>query len=73
MELYILDRIEDGIAAVETPDKIMMYINADKLPPNSRTGDCFTLESGEFIKSETATKERKSEISSLINSIITKI
>ncbi len=72
MEIYKLDSIEDGVAAIESPDKMMLYIKAEKLPENAKEGDCFTLEGEGFVMVKNETNLRKNEISSLIDSIITK-
>lgn len=72
MELYKLDSIEDGIAAMEAPDGMMLYFSANRLPEGSNSGDCFTLENGDFIFRKEETEDRRKAISGLLESLINK-
>ena len=38
-EIYTLDRIEEGIAAVINSDNATLYISASRLPENLKSGD----------------------------------
>ena len=38
MEVYKLDRIEEGIAAVENTDGAMLFVSASRLPENAKDG-----------------------------------
>ena len=71
-EIYKLDSIEDGIAAVEDPFGGMIYIKAERLPENSHAGDCFVLENGEFVFLLEETESRKARISSLLDKLVKK-
>lgn len=66
MEVYKLDRIEDGIASAETPDGTMLFFSEKLFPENSKTGDCFILKNGVFIYSEEETALRKKRVLSLL-------
>ena len=71
-EIYVLDRIEEGIAAVINSDNATLYVSASRLPENSKSGDCFTFEKGRFFFDFEETKKRRKEINSLLDEIITK-
>ena len=70
MEIYILDRIENGVAAIENSDKAMMYVSASRLPEGAKSGDCFTFEKGNFIPAPEVSEKRRTEINSLLSKII---
>lgn len=70
-EIYILDRIEEGIAAVINSDNATLFVSASRLPENSKSGDCFTFEKGCFFFAPEETAMRKKEIKSLLDEIIT--
>jgi hypothetical protein len=72
MEIYILDRIENGVAAIENSDKAMMYVSASRLPEGAKSGDCFTFEKGCFFFDPEETEKRRKEIKNLLDEIITK-
>ncbi len=72
MEVYRLDRIEDGIAAVENSDGAMLFVSASRLPPNAKDGDCLTFEKGLFHLAPEETKFRKKVIKDLLDSLIDK-
>ncbi|MBR3953602.1 MAG: DUF3006 domain-containing protein [Oscillospiraceae bacterium] len=69
-EIYKLDRIEDGIAAIETPNGRIEHQKAEVLPKGAKSGDCFTFENGRFIPAKTETEKRRKLISSLLDEII---
>ena len=71
-EIYKLDRIEDGIAAIEKPDGDFIDIDASSLPENAKSGDCFTFEDGFFNPVKEETEKRRSLISSLLDEMVTK-
>ena len=70
MEIYKLDSIEDGIAALECPDGSVIYINPSRLPCEANEGDCFGLSEEGFVFLEEETENRRKRISSLLDSII---
>lgn len=72
MEIYRLDSIEDGIAAVENPDGAMLYIPANRLPDNSKSGDCLTFENGSFQIAPEETEFRRTLIKGLLDNLINK-
>ena len=72
MDIYILDRIEDGIAAIQNSDKAMLYVSASRLPENAKSGDCFTFEKGTFYPAPDETEKRRRKIKGLLDKIIAK-
>ena len=72
MDIYVLDRIEDGIAAVENSDKAMLFVSASRLPENAKSGDCFTFEKGTFYPAPEETEKRRAKIKGILDEIITK-
>ena len=72
MEIYILDKIENGIASIENSDGAMLYVSANRLPENSKSGDCFTFEKGQFYFSPSETESRRKNVKSLLDSLIDK-
>ncbi len=71
-EIYKLDRIEEGIAAVENSDGAMLYVSASRLPENSKSGDCFTFEKGRFFPDPEETEKRRKKIKAALDGIINK-
>ena len=72
MELYRLDRIEDGIASVENSDGAMLFVSASRLPENAKDGDCLTFEKGRFYLAPEETEFRKKIIKGLLEDLIDK-
>lgn len=71
-EIYKLDRIEEGIAAVENSDRAILYVSASRLPENSKSGDCFTFEKGRFYFDPEETEKQRGKIKVLLDEIINK-
>lgn len=71
-ENYIIDRIEDGIATIETPNGEMINIPTVSLPENSKTGDCLIFEENSFKLSQSETELRKNRIKSLLDGLVNK-
>lgn len=69
-DIYVLDRIEGGIAAIQNTDKAMLYVSASRLPEDSVSGDCFYFEKGLFIPAPEETEKRRSAIKSLLDEIV---
>ena len=72
MEIYKLDRIEDGIAAVENTDGAMLFVSASRLPENAKDGNCLTFEKGRFYLAPAETDFRKKVIKGLLDDLINK-
>lgn len=72
MELYKLDCIEDGIAAMEDPDGMMLYFSSNRLPKGAKSGDCFAFENGIFVLQKEETEKRRAEISGLLEELLNK-
>lgn len=71
-ENYIIDRIEDGIATIETASGEMINISTASLPENSKAGDCLIFEENSFKFSQIETNLRKSRIKSLLDGLVNK-
>lgn len=72
MSVYKLDSIEDGIAAVESPEGLMLYFDASRLPEGAKSGDCFRLYEEKFIPDEDEAALRRKENSKLLEGIMNK-
>lgn len=72
VEIYKLDGIEDGIAAMESPEGMMLYFGAEHLPEKAASGDCFTLENGAFVLQREETEKRRTAISDLLEGLVNK-
>ena len=70
MEIYKLDRIEDGIATVENSDGAMLFVSASRLPEDAKEGDCLTFEKGRFYLAPAETEFRKKVIKGLLDNLI---
>ena len=70
MRKLIIDREEGNIAICETEEKEMIQICIERLPTNSKEGDCIILlEDGSIVKDENRTKERKQILQNLMESL----
>ncbi len=72
MEVYRLDRIEDGFACVENTDGAMLLVSASRIPENAKDGDCLTFEKGKFYLAPEETEFRKKVIKGLLDGLIDK-
>ena len=72
MEVYKIDSIEDGIAAVEDPNGLMLYFSAERLPEGAKEGDCLSLEDGVFSVKQEETENRRAALKSLLDSLVKK-
>ncbi|MBR2640201.1 MAG: DUF3006 domain-containing protein [Oscillospiraceae bacterium] len=72
LEVYQLDRIEEGIASVENSDGAMLFVSASRLPENAKDGDCLTFEKGRFYPAPAETKFRKKVIKDLLEGLVDK-
>lgn len=70
MDIYVLDRIEGGIAAIENSDKAMLYVSSGRLPEDAKSGDCFFFEKGNFVFAPEETKKRRNGIKNLLDEIV---
>lgn len=69
--MIIIDRIEDGVATLEFPDRVMCEIPASELPENAREGDCFILtEDGELKLDEDESSRRRQANVDLFHSLL---
>lgn len=72
LDIYRVDRIEEGIATVENSDGAMLHVSASRLPENSKSGDCLTFEKGRFYLAPAETEFRKKVIKGLLDDLINK-
>ncbi|MDE6747260.1 MAG: DUF3006 domain-containing protein [Oscillospiraceae bacterium] len=66
--MLLVDRIEDGIAVIETDDG-RIEISRSELAPDVREGDAVMLENGVYRKDIDATEKRRQEILRLQDSL----
>ena len=59
--MLIIDRIEDGIAAIED-DNSRFEVPASMLDRDVREGDTVILENGVYVPDKSATEKRRREI-----------
>ena len=71
-ELFKLDSIEEGIAAIENPEGMMIYFSSERLPEGAKSGDCFTFEDGIFVFQKDETENRRKVVSDLLDELINK-
>ena len=66
MELWILDRFEEGSAVLEG-DEALIHVTKEALPEGARPGDCFRLneEDGSYFFDAEATAARRERIVAL--------
>ena len=72
MDIYKVDRIEEGIATVENSDGAMLHVSASRLPENSKSGDCLTFEKGMFYPAPEETQFQRKKIKNILDELITK-
>ena len=65
----IIDRFEDEYAVVEMPDKKMLNIEKNKIPPEAKEGDVLKIENDKIFIDEIETIKRKMEIEKMMNDI----
>ena len=72
MDIYRVDRIEEGIATVENSDGAMLHVSANRLPENSKSGDCLTFEKGMFYPAPEETEFRRKKMKGLLDELLSK-
>lgn len=72
MEKFIIDRIEEGTAVLETEEKTFVNVPLSDLPLKVREGDVLTFSDGEYLVDKAVTSERKEKIKSLLDGIMEK-
>lgn len=55
----IIDRIEDGVATLEFPGRVMREVPVSDLPENAREGDCLTLAEDGALKYDGGETDRR--------------
>lgn len=66
--MLLVDRIEDGIAVIETDDG-RIEVSRSELAPDVREGDAVLFENGVYRKDTDATEKRRQEILKLQDSL----
>lgn len=59
---YTVDRVEEGLALVESPEKTMLNIPLEKLPAGVKAGDVLCLQDGVFLPAPEEQKVREARI-----------
>lgn len=70
LEIYKLDRIEDGIAVAETSSGAFLRFSANCFPKDAKSGDCFALENGSFVFLPEETEKERKKVFSLLSDLI---
>ena len=70
LDIYRVDRIEEGIATVEKSDGAMLHVSASRLPENSKSGDCLTFEKGRFYLAPEKTKFIRKNVKNILDNLI---
>ncbi len=68
INMLMIDRIEDGIAVIET-ESGHIEVPAEKLAPDVREGDVVVLENGLYSADKSASDKRRREIAALQDSL----
>lgn len=66
--MLLVDRIEDGIAVIETEDG-RIEVSRSELAPDVKEGDAVLFENGLYRKDTFATEQRRQEIIELQDSL----
>lgn len=70
--MIYVDRIEDGIAVLETADNCFVRVPLAELPANVKEGSVLKMQNGGYFLDEEAEKERKRKLLSLQNQLFHK-
>ncbi len=69
----IIDRITDGVAVLELPDRRRLEVPAKKLPSGANEGDCLSMtEDGGFVLDEAETARRRKANAELFKRLLDK-
>ena len=72
LEIYKLDRIEEDFAVLESPTGKMISVPKNRLPENSKDGDCFSYDGEIFTFSEEETNFRKKSVFDILSGLVSK-
>ena len=67
----IIDRLEDGYAVCELPDKRRVNLPINELPPGARQGDHYVWRDGEYRRDEEAEAEARARALALQRALFT--
>lgn len=69
MEFYAIDRIEDQIVVLESPDGSMVALSLSELPDGVAEGDLLLKTEAGFVLDVAATQQRRKELFDLQKSL----
>jgi len=69
---YIIDRIEDGIAVIESKSGEIIELPKTALPKGAREGQCLIKKGDGYIIDKAGTEKRKAEMRSRLDKILGK-
>lgn len=69
MDRYIIDRIVNDVAVLETEEQTNITVPLFLLPGNVSEGDCLILVEGAYLQDKKASTEREKTINSLIDDL----
>lgn len=72
MNKFIVDRIEEDVAVLETADKTFVNIPLSDLPCGVKEGQVLLFSDGRYLVDLSETAKRKEKIKSLLDSIMEK-
>ena len=69
-ERMTVDRIEDGLAVCEGPDRQMRALPLEMLPEGVREGDCLIEEDGRYLLDPEETQSRRAANLALLRELM---
>ena len=72
MKKFVLDRIEEDFADLETEEKTFVNLPLSDLPLDVKEGTVLTFSNGEYLVDKEKTSARKEKIKSLLDDIMEK-
>ncbi len=69
--MYILDRIEDGVAVIEAENEVL-YFPMEQLPSEAKEGDVLLMTEGCILIDTESTNSRKAALRSRLNGLFEK-
>ncbi len=72
MKNFIIDRIEEDVAVLETEEKTFINVPLSDLPDGVKEGQALAFSDGVYTVDTAKTSQRKEKIKSLLKSIMEK-
>ena len=72
MMKVIIDRFEGDFAVCEKPDRKMLNIKRDKLPPDAKEGDALNIDGDTITIDPAATAARQNAVNKLFSDLFNK-